>query len=349
MMRILTIFTGLLACLLLAAGTFTLSGCTEQGDTAAAREEALPAPRDKLYLDFAGGPAGGTFNYFADKIATIATRSHDYLDLAPKGSGGSADNLRSLHHGSVDLAIVYAADARLGARGLLLGDPTEYDQVRALARLYGAPAQLVVRADSGITGPDQLAGKVVAVGNPGSGAALSAERFFSALDLWERIRFRNLGYSQAAKDFAQGRIDAFWVLAGAPNSAVVEAAAATPVRLLELGPALRATDFYQTHDYYAPAIIPAGTYAGQDADAHTFQDTAMLCAAAAVPSEAVGNILEAVFSPVSLEEIAQAHQAGRSMSVGSGIAGVSIPLHQGALRFWKQQGLAIPASLDQGD
>ena len=198
--------------------------------------------------------------------------------MAPRGSGGSAENLRSLNKNAVDLGIVYSGDAFLGRNAKLPGDPVHYDRVRALSFLYGAPAQLVVRKDSDILSVRDLAGKTVAVGNPGSGAALSAERFFRHLSLWDKMKIRNLGYSQAASDFADKRIDAFWVLVGYPNSAIIEAATRTPIRLLDLHREASESGFYDIYPFYVRVEIPAHTYEGQDASVTTFQDASLWCA-----------------------------------------------------------------------
>ncbi|MBU1249170.1 MAG: TAXI family TRAP transporter solute-binding subunit [Proteobacteria bacterium] len=331
---------------LLLLGLVALTGCgvdnEEQGKTGI---EIANQPKQKHHLAFSGGPTGGTFNFFANKISSAATRTFDYFDVSPKGSGGSADNLRALDDGSVDFGIVYSGDAHLGRNGQLPGNDHRFTEVRALAFLYGAPAQLVVRKDSGITLPAQLAGKVVAVGNEGSGAALSAERFFSFLGLWDKITIRNLGYSQAAADFSKGESDAFWVLSGYPNSAVIEAAAREPILLLALDQDGRKSGFYDALPFYSPRAIPAGTYQGQDALVATFQDVALLCASAHTPESVVYDLLSAIFSEQGLKDMAAAHRAARDMTIENGLKGVTIPLHPGAIRFWEQQGLFIPERL----
>ncbi|MGE4505794.1 MAG: TAXI family TRAP transporter solute-binding subunit [Desulfovibrionaceae bacterium] len=322
-------------------------GCSRErapsGGQASATHAAPQA--GKIYLDFAGGPTGGTFNIFAAKIAAIATQANDYIDVASKGTGGSAENLRLLDSGEVDLGIVYAGDAWLGRRGRLAEDDAPHTGVRALCTLYGASAHLVVRSDSGLTDPAELAGRLVAVGNPGSGAALAAERFFSALGLWDVIDHRNLGYSRAAADFADDKLAAFWVLAGPPNNSIIEAASRVPVSLLDLDLPAKAYGLYDEHPYYASAVIPSGTYRGQDVDVMTFQDAALLCADAGVDEAAVYDTLTALYSERGVQELRGAHPSARAMGLRSGLDGVCIPLHPGAVRFWEEHGVAVAAEL----
>lgn len=319
-------------------------GCSQE-PPAKPCEQAEQTAQRKRTLTFNGGPKGGTFNYFANKMASLVSDELDWLDIQTRSSGGSVDNLLALCSGRADMAIVYAGDAFLGRIGKLHCPDSKYVNARALAFLYGAPAQLVVRRDSDIHTVLDLRGKVVAVGNPGSGAAMSAERFFRHLDLWKHIDHRSLGYSEAAEDFAEGRVDGFWVLVGAPNAAVIEASTRTPIKLLDLHDAATVTGFYQLYPFYTQTLIPSETYVGQDKPVHTFQDSALWCARLELDDYAVYRSLGAIFSKERLEELRRTHRAAREMSLENGIRYLSIPLHPGAIRFWSEQGLNIPPIL----
>ncbi len=330
--------------LLLVLAVCALVGCSS--DTPDGKSSSKSGQqKEKRYLAFGGGPTGGTFNFFANKISSIISGEYTWVDASPRGSGGSAENLRTLNKNGVDMGIVYSGDAFLGRNGKLPGDDVKYDRVRALSFLYGAPAQLVVRKDSDIQSVSDLADKVVAVGNPGSGAALSAERFFRPLGLWDKMKIRNLGYSQAASDFADRRIDAFWVLVGYPNSAIIEAASRAPIRLIELHKDATESGFYDIYPFYSRVEIPAGIYKGQDTVVSTFQDASLWCASDVLDETVVYQCLKAIYSPQGLSDMVAAHKAARDMTIENGINAVSIPLHPGAVRFWKEQGVDIPSNL----
>lgn len=341
-------FLNLAFVLALVLGLLALTGCGEEKKAEPkaeqATEQAAPA-KEKQFLAFGGGPTGGTFNFFANKMSSIISHTYDYLDVSPKGSGGSAENLRTLDKASVDFGIVYSGDAYIGRMGKLVNDETKYENVRAISFLYGAPAQLVVRKDAGIASAYDLEGKIVAIGNPGSGAALSAERFFKHLGIWEKMEPRNLGYSQAAADFSDNKIDAFWVLVGFPNSSIIEAATRTPVTLLNVNMDAEKSGFYDAYPFYTPTEIPAGTYEGQDEAVKTFQDSALWCTNGKVADDVVYDALTAVYAEQGLKDMATAHKAAKAMSIQSGIDGVSVPLHPGALKFWEEKGLSIPEKL----
>ncbi|XXJ21363.1 TAXI family TRAP transporter solute-binding subunit [Desulfovibrio caledoniensis] len=327
-----------LCCLVLAA----VSGCSSDTPDKARKETA---PAKPMTLTFNGGPRGGTFNHFANKMAAIISEDVPYLDVLTKQSDGSLTNLLALCAGKADMAIVNAGDAFLGRTGKLHCSDKKYAKARALAFLYGAPAQLVVRADSDIRTVLDLRDKTIAVGNPGSGAALSAERFFRHLKLWTRFRHLPVGYSEAAAEFANGGVDGFWTLAGYPTAAVIEAAASVPVRILDLQEAATVSGFYRLYPFYSYASIPAGTYPGQTEPVETFQDAALWCVRPGLDKRTVYDSLRAVFSPQRLEEMRRIHSAARNMGPETGIDNLSIPLHPGAVRFWSEHQLEIPPIL----
>jgi TRAP transporter TAXI family solute receptor len=307
----------------------------------------LPAGAEAggITVSIGGGPMGGTFRHFASAIAKYVSETYPDIDMISETSGGSLENVRRLHAGQFDFAIAYAGDIFLGAHGKLPRDDNLYDQVRPMSYLYGAPAQLVVRADSRTGQVAELAGKRVAVGNPGSGAALAAERFFKHLGLWGEIKTLYLGYATAAKAFNLGRIDAFWVLVGYPNSAVNTAAEKQKISLLPVGKAAEKGGFYDVYTFYTPVEIPAGTYPGVDTNCPTFQDSALLCTRLGIDDTVVYKVMQAVWSAEGLSHLGRAHKAARAMSVEKGLQGIAVPLAKGAAMFWEESNIKIPAAI----
>lgn len=299
----------------------------------------------KKRLAFGGGPTGGTFQYFANGIAIMLSKNIPDLEVSSEGTGGSAENLKRLNSGDVDFGIVYSVDMWLGEKGQLPQDPTVYNKVRPMAYLYGAPAQLVVQAGSGITDVMQLEGKKVAVGNAGSGAALSAQRLFESVGLWDKIQPQFLGYSAAASALSDNKIDGFWVLVGYPNASIIEASTTNDIRLIDLDKAAKESGFFEKYPAYSSTKIPAGTYKGQDQDISTFQDSALWCTRDGVDDEMVYQALKVVFSPEGLEQMVKAHKAAEEMSIENGLLGIPLPLAKGADKFWTEQGEDIPEAI----
>lgn len=310
--------------------------------------QAAQCEAKSAFVSIGGGPTGGTFNYFANGISIYAPKHIEGLRMSSEGSGGSVENVRRVHSGDFDFGISYAVDISLGSEGKLPKDDKLYDKVRCIGYLYGAPAQLVVRAKSDYKSAMDLKGKRVAVGNAGSGAATSAERFFRHIGVWDEFNPQFLGYSAAASAFQDGKIDAFWVLVGYPNASVIEAATQTKIRLLDLDADAKKTGFYDAYAY-APAVIPAGTYPAQEKDCLTFQDSTLLTTRSDVDDDIVYNITKTIWSEKGLENMRQAHGAAREMSIENGFKNSSRPLAKGAARFWEEVGKQIPQELKPTD
>jgi hypothetical protein len=291
-----------------------------------------------------GGPTGGTFNTFANAMAVYVPKNLEGVKLSAVGSGGSVENVKRVSSGESDFGLCYAVDSALGRGGKLPKDPTKYDGTRALGFLYGAPAQLVVRADSGIKSAMDLKGKRVAVGNAGSGAAASAERFFRHLGVWDNFNPQFLGYSAAASAFKDGKIDAFWVLVGYPNRSIIEASVQVDINLIDVGKDADDYDFYAAYAYI-PITIPAGTYGEGMPECKTFQDATFLCANAEVPADAVYDIMKTLWNEEGMAAMVAAKKTFKTMTLENAFDGASIPLHPGAVKFWEEMGKTVPDNL----
>ncbi|WP_298719879.1 TAXI family TRAP transporter solute-binding subunit [uncultured Oceanisphaera sp.] len=292
-------------------------------------------------LAFSGGPDGGTFQYFSNGIATRLSRTMEGVEVSNMASAGSVENLRRVNSRDADFGIVYSGDMYLGLTGKLTNDSRKYHNVQAMSYLYGAPAHLIVLDGSGITDVAQLAGKNIAVGPAGSGAAASAQRFFEGVGLWDKITPQYIGYNQGASALGDRQIDALWVFAGFPNASVIQAASSNKIRLLQVNEAAEKGTLFNDHPYYAAVTIPAGTYANVDYDVVTIQDSALWVAGRHLSEEKVRDSLQEIYSSDGLTFMSSVSQAAKSMSIDSGIMGIVTPMHDGAKGFWTEQGKTL--------
>jgi hypothetical protein len=210
-----------------------------------------------------------------------------------------------------------------------------------MAYLYGAPAHLVVLEESGINDVAGLAGKKVAVGGAGSGAAASAERYFKKLGVWDKMQPQFIGYSEAVSAMGDKLIDAVWVFAGFPNASVIQAAASNKIKVLDTIEAGQKAGFFDEYPFYTEVTIPAGTYSGVDAPVKTFQDSALWVTGKHVKPEVISAALKETFSPEGLAYLVKVKSTAKAMSVEGGLNGIVTPIHPGAEKFWTEKGLTI--------
>jgi len=218
-------------------------------------------------------------------------------------------------------------------------DPKKYENVMAVSYLYGAPAQLVIRKDSGIKSVKDLVGKKVGVGNAGSGAFANCELFFTHMGVWDKIERNAMGYNDAAQAFGNNQLDAFWLFTAFPSGAVIMAAQTNDIDLIDLNADAEASGFYEKYPYFAKLAVPAGTYKGVDHDAPAFQDSALWVANAEVPDDVVYKVLSIIYTPEGLKHMVEQKKTFKEMTVQDGIKGIVTPIHPGAIKFWKEKGV----------
>ncbi|BDQ37625.1 C4-dicarboxylate ABC transporter substrate-binding protein [Pseudodesulfovibrio nedwellii] len=303
---------------------------------------SFSAHAKKRYV-FGGGPAGGTFQVVANGIQVFEpVKNSENFSIKAQSSGGSVENLRTTNAGRVAFSTVYAGHVFLGRNGQMKNDPRKYEKVMAVGYLYGAPAQLVVRKGSGIKSTKDLEGKKVGVGNAGSGAFANCELFFTHMGVWDKIQRNAMGYNDAAQAFGNEQLDAFWLFTAFPSGAVIMAAQTNDIELIDLAADANATGYFEKYPYFGKLSVPAGTYRGVDQDVPSFFDSALLVANADVPEEVVYEMMSAVWSDAGLKHMLEQKKTFKDMSVANGIKGIDpnvIPLHPGAIKFWKEKGV----------
>lgn len=299
----------------------------------------------KTRLGFGGGPEGGTFQYFSNGIASRLSKMQADLEVSNMASAGSVENARRVNSGEIDFGISYSGDTYLARNGRLTNDTNKYPNIHAMAFLYGAPAHLIVLDGSGINEVADLAGKRIAVGGAGSGAAAAAQRYFGAIGLWDKMNVEFIGYSKAAAAIGDGLIDAMWVFAGYPNSSVIQAAASNKIKILSTWETGEKGGAFEQYPFYAPLTIPAGTYSGVDYDVKSFQDSALWVANKDVAPEHVYNALANIYTKEGLSYMIKVKSTAKAMSVKGALTGIVTPVHAGAQKYWKEQGLTL--TMDQ--
>ncbi len=289
---------------------------------------------------FGGGPAGGTFQVVANSIQTYdpVKAAKDYRVRA-QSSAGSVENLRKVNQGKMHFGVVYSGHVYLGREGQLKNDPNKYENVMAVAFLYGAPAQLVVRKGAGITSTRDLVGKKVGVGNAGSGAFANCELFFTHMGVWDKIERNAMGYNDAAAAFGNNQLDAFWLFTAFPSGAVIMAAQTNDIELIDLGKDAQASGFYDKYPYFSKLTVPMGTYKGVDKEVPSFQDSALWVANADVSADIVYDLLSKIYTDEGLAYMRGQKKTFKAMSIKRGADGIVTPLHPGAEKFWKEQGV----------
>jgi uncharacterized protein len=214
-----------------------------------------------------------------------------------------------------------------------------FEDLRAVFSVHPEPFTVVARADSGIESFDDLTGKRVNVGNPGSGQRSTMEVLMDAKG-WTMDDFAlasELKSAEQAQALADNKIDAICFVVGHPSGTIQEATTTVDAKLISVaGPEVDA--LVEGNPYYSKATIPGGMYRGTDSDTETFGVRATFVTSAEVPDEVVYAVVSAVFE--NFEDFKKLHPAFANLKKEEMVTeALSAPLHPGAEKYYKEAGL----------
>jgi TRAP transporter TAXI family solute receptor len=286
------------------------------------------------------------------------------LVAVAEASQGSLENVIAIAAGQFDSALVQSdvaswaysggkvagkrcgrGKAGLAVAAVHIDHDGPISSLRAIAGLYPEDVHVVVRADSPIATLRQLRGRKVALGEPQSGTLADARLILETAGLGEcDVDACYLRLSEAAEELGQLRIDAFFLTAGYPVPAIADIAMTVPIRLLPI-PRDIAERLLRRSPFFGPDVIPAGSYLGLDHDTATLRATALWVTHAAVDADLVYAITKSLWSEATQRLLEAAHPAGSRIRLATALDGVTIPLHPGAARYYREAGLHIPDGL----
>lgn len=263
----------------------------------------------------------------------------DGLIASAVSSRGSVDNVNAIisglrNSGFAQSDVAYWAYT---GTGTMEGKEPAKD-LRTIAALFEEHIHLVALADSGINSVADLKGKRVSLDEPGSGTYVDANLILDANGLSEAdITAEALKGGAAAEALRNGKIDAFFVVAGYPTGSLVELASAAKIKLVPIdGDGAKAlTDKY---GFFAQSDIPEGTYEGV-AGTSTVAVGAQWFTSAKEDEELIYNITKALWNDESRKLLDVGHAKGKTITPATALTGVGVPLHAGAERFYKEAGL----------
>jgi uncharacterized protein len=286
------------------------------------------------FLAIATGGTAGTYFPLGGALAEIWNKNIKNLNATAQATGASAANIAMLKTGEVDVIFVqndaayYAMNDMEPYKGKSLPD------IKGLASLYDETCQLVALADSGIKTVADLKGKRVSVGAAGSGVELNARQILEAAGLgYADIKVQYLSFAESASNLKDGNIDAAFNTAGAPTAAIQDLSASKKIVLVPIDGAV-ASALMKKWAFYTPTKIPGKTYIGVDSDVMTVSVKSMLACSAKLDAALVYDLLKAMYA--NGERLAASHKKGADIKIATATDGMSIPLHPGAEKFFKE-------------
>ncbi len=287
------------------------------------------------------GTGGTTGTYYAvgGVMATVLNPVMENANLTVTSTGASKANIQLIDVEEADLAIVQNDVMYYAYTGTdLFEEEGAYETFSSVAGLYDETIQIVTCSDS-ISSVADLKGKTVSVGDAGSGVEFNAKQILEAYDMtFDDINVVNASFGDSADSLKDGKIDAAFIVAGAPTTAVVDLATTKAIHLVQLD-----EDHIKTlqdkYDFYTATTIPAGTYDGVEEDATTVSVRATLIASNNVSEDAVYELLKAMFD--NQEDLIAGHAKFEFLNLEDAVKGISVPFHAGAKKYYEEQGITV--------
>lgn len=306
--------------LLLVMAMTTLTGCG----------------RDRLM--FGTGGTAGTYYAYGGVIAQYMT-NYSGVKVTAVSTGGSTVNIQSMQDGDYQMGFAQTDVMTYAWNGSKSFE--EYGQnhdFRVLGGLYAETVQLFTM-DENIKTVEDLRGKSVSIGAAGSGVYYNAMDVLTAAGMTlDDIKPQYQSFEDSKEAMKDGKIQAAFIVAGAPTTAITELATTNGVYLVNIDGELR-DSIISEHPYYTALQIPADTYPGQSEPVETLTVKATVIVSADLDEDAVYQMTAAIFDHT--DEITAENAKGEELTLENATSGMPVPFHEGAARYYKEHGFDV--------
>ncbi len=300
------------------------------------------AVAETKFVTIGTGGVTGVYYPTGGAIARLVNKGKDEhgIRATVESTGGSIYNLNAVESGELDMGVVqsdWQYHAYHGTSRFEENGPNK--DLRAVFSIHPEPFTVVARADAGIKNFEDLKGKRVNIGNPGSGQRGTMEVVMDAYG-WTADDFKlasELKPAEQSQALCDNKVDAIIYTVGHPNGSIQEATTACDSVLVNVtGPAI--DKLIEENNYYRTAVIPGGMYRGNEQDTTTFGVGATFVSSAKVPENVIYVVVKSVFE--NFDEFTQLHPAFGILKKEEMVKdGLSAPLHDGAAKYYKEAGL----------
>ncbi len=284
------------------------------------------------------GGSGGTYYAYGGVLGThLKTKTG--INVTVVTTDGSKANILGVKAGTYQLATVQSDVMAYAWNGTnSFAEDGAVDSFRVIGGLYAEAVQLIT-VDPEIKTVADLKGKKVSIGAAGSGVYFNAVDVLTAAGLTlEDIEPQYQSFNDSADALKDGKIDAAFVVAGAPTPAVTELCKTKTAYLIPIDGKV-AKALMKSSPYYTEYKIPAGTYDKQEKDVTTVTVKATLIVSATASEEDVYNITRAIFDDI--DTIKGLHAKGAELSLENATAGMTAPFHSGAAKYFAEKGITV--------
>ena len=303
---------------------------------------ATTAMAEEKFVTVGTGGQTGVYYVVGQSICKLVNRDSKKTNLkctAPS-TGGSIANINAIKGGDMDMGVAQSDWQFHGLNGTSkFAESGAFPALRSVFSVHPEPFTVIARADSGIKSFDDLKGRRVNIGNPGSGQRGTMEVIMDAKG-WTLDDFTlasELKSSEQSQALCDNKVDAIIFTVGHPNGSIQEATTSCEAVVVPVqGPEI--DKLVNENPYYSAAAIPGGMYKGTDSSVPTFGVRATFVSSTNTDAETIYQVVKAVMD--NFDRFKRLHPAFANLDMKEMVtAGNSAPVHDGAARYYKEKGL----------
>ncbi|KPK90466.1 MAG: hypothetical protein AMJ94_09375 [Deltaproteobacteria bacterium SM23_61] len=322
---------------------------------------ALPGPANaqkKRFFGIATGGIGGVYYPLGGALAQSLTNKIPDMVVTAQTGNASVANVNLISRGEVESGIAQNNVALAAYRGDKASWKTpQVKNLRCIASLYPETVHTVVLSKTGIKSVLDMKGKRIIVGDKGSGTEFDSRRFLEAMGLtYNDIKPIYVYYAAAVQRMQDEQADGLFWTAGVPTSSIIEIATTKDVTFLAF-PDNVIKKLQAKYPYYTAVTMPANSYPKQKEPVKTVAMLAIWVTRSEVPEKDVYDVVYQLWEKTPLiyrekketasgaEVLAKVHEQGKNVKLENALLGVTVPLHKGAYKYYKEKGISIPPAL----
>lgn len=293
----------------------------------------------KTFVSLATGGTGGTYYPVGGGIADIVTKYVPEVQMTSETGNASQANLNLIGTHQIEMALAQN-DVSMWAYNGQKPFNQEFKNVRFIASLYPENLQVITTKESGVKDIMDIKGKRVSVGAPGSGVAADVSAILRVAGIkYADMDTDFLDFNNTTQRFKDKQLDVGFVVAGYPTASIMDLATMHDIDLVNFSDSFL-DKLIAEYPFFAKSIIPAGTYKGIDHDTQSPAVMACWVCDGDLSDKLVYDITKAFWE--NIEELYPIHAKAKMITLDTALEGLSVPLHPGAAKFYKEAGLEVP-------
>lgn len=316
-----------------------LVGCGEKEGSDNQGKETSGNSGKETFVSIATGGTGGAYYPLGGAMAKIFNENIPGVTANAQSTGASVENIGLVSKGETEIAFVQNDVTYYAYTGTeTFADKEKIRNIRGMAMLYPEVVQIIATKASGINSVEDMKGKKVAVGAPGSGTEVNTRQILEEYGLTydDLGKTDYLSFNEAADQLKDKQIDAAFVTAAYPTSAVTEVTQTADIVIVPVD-SDKIGSLSSKYPFYTEVIIPGGTYKGNDEDVSQAAVMAMLVVPEDLDEDLAYELTKQMFE--QRQVIIDTHARGNDIKLETALAGMPIDVHKGAMKYYEEKGI----------